>query len=185
MTRIWPTRRGFIATRARPASCRTPTSAWATIGACRNPTRSSDSAICEVFPGNGLAARRRIAARYDAAFGRGGNAADNLGLRPVATPKGCVPNYYKYVVMLPDGVDRAGLKAWLREAHGVNCSGEVYEVPLHKNEVLKHPRSRRSYRRRGRLRPAAVPAGLRKHDRCPGGSGDRGFQGRETRKAVL
>src|SRR6202012_3988639 len=67
-----------------------------------------------------------------------GGAADNVGLRPVATPKGCVPNYYKYVGMLPDGVDRKALKAWLKETHGVNCSGEVYEAPLHKNEVLKH-----------------------------------------------
>lgn len=76
--------------------------------------------------------RQRIAARYDAAF-VGGNL-----LRPVVAPKGCVSNYYKYVVMLPEGVDRAAAKAWLREERGVNCSGEVYEVPLHKNEVLKH-----------------------------------------------
>ena len=80
-----------------------------------------------------IAARRRIAARYDAALGTGAN-----GLRPVAVPKGCLSNYYKYVVMLPEGVDRAAAKKWLREEHGVNCSGEVYEVPLHKNVVLKH-----------------------------------------------
>jgi len=76
--------------------------------------------------------RQRIAARYDAAF-----VGSNL-LRPVVAPKGCVSNYYKYVVMLPEGVDRAAAKKWLREERGVNCSGEVYEVPLHKNEVLKH-----------------------------------------------
>ncbi|MBY0511474.1 MAG: DegT/DnrJ/EryC1/StrS family aminotransferase [Rhodospirillaceae bacterium] len=76
--------------------------------------------------------RQRIGARYDAAFGGG-----HL-LRPVALPKGCVSNYYKYVVMLPEGVDRAAAKKWLREERGVHCSGEVYEVPLHKNEVLKH-----------------------------------------------
>lgn len=79
-----------------------------------------------------IKARQRIAARYDAALGAG-----NM-LRPVTLPKGCVSNYYKYVVMLPDGVDRAAAKKWLREERGVNCSGEVYEVPLHKNEVLKH-----------------------------------------------
>jgi dTDP-4-amino-4,6-dideoxygalactose transaminase len=83
-----------------------------------------------------LEARRRIAKRYDAAFSRGGSA-DNCGLRPLATPKGCTANYYKYVVMLADGVARAPLKAWLRENHGVNCSGEVYEVPLHRHEILK------------------------------------------------
>ncbi len=80
-----------------------------------------------------IANRRRIAARYDAALSGGGN-----GLRPMLQPKGCVSNYYKYVVMLPEGVDRAAAKKWLREQRGVNCSGEVYEVPLHKNEVLKH-----------------------------------------------
>ena len=90
----------------------------------------------QALPGM-LAARRRIAARYDAAFGRGG-AADNLGIRPLAVPEGCQPNYYKYVVMLPEGVERKRLKTWLKESHGVQCSGEVYEVPLHKNEVLAH-----------------------------------------------
>ena len=80
-----------------------------------------------------IKARQRIAAQYDAAL-MGGNA----GVRPVAAPKGCISNYYKYVVMLPDGVDRATVKKWLREERGVNCSGEVYEVPLHKNIVLKH-----------------------------------------------
>ena len=79
-----------------------------------------------------LAGRRKIARLYDAAL-TGEN-----GLRPIATPKGCEPNYYKYVVMLPDGCDRAALKGWLKEHHNVHCSGEVYEVPLHKNEVLKH-----------------------------------------------
>ncbi|MBX7200288.1 MAG: DegT/DnrJ/EryC1/StrS family aminotransferase [Rhodospirillaceae bacterium] len=79
-----------------------------------------------------LAGRRKIARIYDAAL-TGEN-----GLRPIATPKGCAPNYYKYVVMLPDGCDRARLKGWLKEHHNVHCSGEVYEVPLHRNEVLKH-----------------------------------------------
>jgi perosamine synthetase len=79
-----------------------------------------------------LAGRRRIAKIYDAAFS-GGN-----GVRPIAVPKGCQANYYKYVVMLPEGRDRAVLKAWLKDNHNVHCSGEVYEVPLHRNEVLKH-----------------------------------------------
>jgi perosamine synthetase len=80
-----------------------------------------------------IANRQRIAARYDAALNNGSN-----GVRPMAPPKGCVSNYYKYVVMLPGDVDRKVVKTWLRERHGVNCSGEVYEVPLHKNEVLRH-----------------------------------------------
>lgn len=78
-----------------------------------------------------LAARRRIAARYDAAL-------TESPLRPLQAPTGCVANYYKYVVILPDGVDRGALKRRLREEFGVNCSGEVYEVPLHRNPVLAH-----------------------------------------------
>jgi perosamine synthetase len=84
-----------------------------------------------------IAARRHIAARYGTAFAEMARA-NNAGLRPVAIPQGCISNYYKYVVMLPEGVNRAALKKWLKEERGVNCSGEVYEVPLHKNEVLAH-----------------------------------------------
>lgn len=80
-----------------------------------------------------IKSRQRIAARYDAALGGGA-----FGLRPLPAPAGCVSNYYKYVVMLSDGIDRKALKSWLREARGVNCSGEVYEVPLHRNDVLRH-----------------------------------------------
>ena len=84
-----------------------------------------------------IAARRHIATRYDAAFAEMART-NSVGMRPVAIPKGCASNYYKYVVMLPEGADRAALKKWLRDERGVNCSGEVYEVPLHKNEVLRH-----------------------------------------------
>jgi perosamine synthetase len=80
-----------------------------------------------------IAHRQRIAVRYDAALTDG-----RSGVRPMLPPRGCVSNYYKYVVMLPEGADRAAAKKWLREERGVNCSGEVYEVPLHKNEVLRH-----------------------------------------------
>ena len=80
-----------------------------------------------------VADRRKWAARYDAAF-----AARDYGLRPIAPPANCHANYYKYPVMLPDGVDRAALKVWLREQHGVICAGEVYEKPLHEHPALAH-----------------------------------------------
>jgi dTDP-4-amino-4,6-dideoxygalactose transaminase len=80
-----------------------------------------------------IAARRRIAGRYDAAL-----STTNGGVRPLLPPRGCTANYYKYVVMLPEGTDRARLKAWLKTEHAVQCSGEVYELPLHKNPVLTH-----------------------------------------------
>ena len=80
-----------------------------------------------------VADRRSWAARYDAAF-----AARDYGLRPIAPPANCYANYYKYPVLLRDGVDRAAVKSWLRETHGVICAGEVYEKPLHEHPALAH-----------------------------------------------
>jgi dTDP-4-amino-4,6-dideoxygalactose transaminase len=80
-----------------------------------------------------IAARRRIAARYDDALSGPG-----VRLKPVLPPRTCAANFYKYVVMLPERCDRAALKAWLKEKHGVQCSGEVYEFPLHRHPVLAH-----------------------------------------------
>ena len=78
-----------------------------------------------------VASRRRIAAIFDKAL-----AEEDLVVTPIAEPKGCDGNYYKYPAMLPDGVDRAEFKAFLKNAHSVNCSGEVYEAPLHKHPVF-------------------------------------------------
>ena len=80
-----------------------------------------------------VADRRRWAAYYDTAF-----AARDCGLTPVAPPANCHANYYKYPVMLRDGVERAALKRWLRESHGVICAGEVYEKALHQHPALAH-----------------------------------------------
>ncbi len=80
-----------------------------------------------------VAARRRIAAIYNARLG-----AESMGLRPIRPPQGCHANYYKYPVMLADGIDRAALKAWLKASRGINLSGEVYEAPLHGHPVLAH-----------------------------------------------
>ena len=77
--------------------------------------------------------RRRHAAIYNAAF-----ATADYGLCPIVPPAACHANYYKYPVMLPDGVDRLPLKAWLRASHGIICAGEVYELPLHRHPALAH-----------------------------------------------
>lgn len=80
-----------------------------------------------------LAGRRRIGARLDAALsGR------NSGLSPLPIPPGCITNYYKYVAILPKGIHRAHVKAWLKTEQGVACSGEVYENPVHRNPVFAH-----------------------------------------------
>jgi dTDP-4-amino-4,6-dideoxygalactose transaminase len=77
--------------------------------------------------------RRRIGARLDASLvGR------NSGLQPLPIPPGCVTNFYKYVTMLAPGIDRKALKTWLREQHGVACSGEVYELAVHQNPAFAH-----------------------------------------------
>ncbi len=80
-----------------------------------------------------VAARRRIAAIYDAGLG-----AASMGLTPIRPPEQCHANYYKYPLMLADGIDRAALKTWLKDSRGINLSGEVYESPLHGHPVLAH-----------------------------------------------
>lgn len=78
-----------------------------------------------------IAQRRRIGARLDAAL-----TGFNAGIQPLPIPAGCHTNYYKYVCMLDAGIDRKGLKTWLREQHGVACSGEVYELAVHQNPAF-------------------------------------------------
>ncbi|MBO0729239.1 MAG: DegT/DnrJ/EryC1/StrS family aminotransferase [Acidimicrobiaceae bacterium] len=77
-----------------------------------------------------VTARRRVAARYDAALA----GAPQLTLLP--EPGTARSNYYKYPVLLDAGMDRAALKAELREQWGVGLSGEVYATPLHHEPVL-------------------------------------------------
>lgn len=74
--------------------------------------------------------RRRVAQRYDEALAALG------GPVPVAEPRGCRGNYYKYVALLPAGVDRAAFKRAVAEDFGVRLSGEVYDLPLHHQPVL-------------------------------------------------
>ncbi|GAB4148440.1 MAG: DegT/DnrJ/EryC1/StrS family aminotransferase [Sphingomonadales bacterium] len=78
-----------------------------------------------------VAARRRIAAIFDAAL-----TTEDLSLAPISAPPGCVANYYKYPAMLADHIDRAAFKAYLKDRHGIACSGEVYEAPLHRHPVF-------------------------------------------------
>lgn len=77
-----------------------------------------------------LTARRRLARIYDDAL-MGWD-----GMTPLAVPPGGVCNYYKYVVAVPEKVDRRALKATLRERHRVSLSGEVYEAPLHRQPIF-------------------------------------------------
>jgi perosamine synthetase len=77
-----------------------------------------------------IARRRAVAARYDKAL------ADLGGLQPLAEPPGCRSNVYKYIALLAPGLDRARFKSELAQRFQVNLSGEVYDLPLHRQPVL-------------------------------------------------
>jgi perosamine synthetase len=77
-----------------------------------------------------IARRRSVAARYTAELGPA------AGPQPLPEPAGCRGNFYKYIAVLPPGLDRAHFKRELAERHGVRLSGEVYDIPLHKQPVF-------------------------------------------------
>jgi dTDP-4-amino-4,6-dideoxygalactose transaminase len=77
-----------------------------------------------------IARRRVVAAAYDKALAGLG------GLRPLAEPPECRSNVYKYIALLPPGLDRARFKSELAQRFQVNLSGEVYDLPLHRQPVL-------------------------------------------------
>jgi len=78
-----------------------------------------------------IAARQRIAALYDAGL------REVAGLEPLKVPPGGTSNYYKYIAVLIDGVDRPTLKRRLREEHGVALAGEVYEQPIQRQPIFE------------------------------------------------
>jgi dTDP-4-amino-4,6-dideoxygalactose transaminase len=68
--------------------------------------------------------RRKLAAWYDEHL-------DSVpGIKRYHLPQGVESNYYKYMAFLDPDVDRAELKARLRQRHGVALAGEVYDVLL-------------------------------------------------------
>jgi perosamine synthetase len=77
--------------------------------------------------------RRRAAALYNQAL-----IGSNLGLRPIVEPKGNIANFYKYACYLPEGVDRAKLKAFMKEERGVIFAGEAYEFALQQHPIFAH-----------------------------------------------
>ncbi|MFD4024083.1 DegT/DnrJ/EryC1/StrS family aminotransferase [Streptomyces sp. NPDC058576] len=74
----------------------------------------------ERFAGT-LALRHSLAAHYNTLL-------DGVTfLRAHAVPAGTQTNYYKYIAYLDGSVDRDRLKKRLRERHGVQLAGEVYD----------------------------------------------------------
>ncbi|MDR1044063.1 MAG: DegT/DnrJ/EryC1/StrS family aminotransferase [Candidatus Adiutrix sp.] len=71
-----------------------------------------------------LARRRRAAGIYDRLL------ADSH-LTVVIPPPGQSPAYYKYMALLPEGLNRDRFKRLMKEEHQISLTGEVYSRPLH------------------------------------------------------
>lgn len=78
-----------------------------------------------------IADRRKAAQFYDKELTK----VDSVSL--VKIPPEAKSNYYKYVAVLKNGIDRASLKKELKEKYGVSLSGEVYELPCHLQPIFK------------------------------------------------
>jgi dTDP-4-amino-4,6-dideoxygalactose transaminase len=78
-----------------------------------------------------IADRRRIAKIYDEELKK------VRGVTPIKIPPEVKSNYYKYVALLDNDIDRAAIKKELKEKHGVSLSGEVYELPCHLQPIFK------------------------------------------------
>ncbi len=78
-----------------------------------------------------IAERNRLAGVYNRAL------AGIPGIVPLRLPEGSVSNYYKYIAMLDEKIDRARLKKVLREKYDVGLSGEVYELPVHLQPIFE------------------------------------------------
>lgn len=83
-----------------------------------------------------LSARQQIAGIYDRAFTSWASRASLNCPQPVAAPADGISNYYKYILVLPQRIDRRALKMVVREHYQVSLAGEVYELPLHQQPVF-------------------------------------------------
>ena len=78
-----------------------------------------------------VAERRRVAEAYTRRL------AGVDGIHPLVPNDRSRSNFYKYVALLDRGVDRPALKRTLKERFRVSLSGEVYEIPCHRQPVFK------------------------------------------------
>lgn len=78
-----------------------------------------------------IADRRKMAQIYDEELKK------IDGIAPVRILSEVKSNYYKYVTLLKDKIDRVALKKELKEKYGVSLSGEVYELPCHLQPIFK------------------------------------------------
>lgn len=76
-----------------------------------------------------VADRQRIAGSYDELL------EGQTVVTPLRLPPDTTSSYYKYVVFLPEGVDRSVVKSTMKEQHGVSLTGEVYADPCHAEPI--------------------------------------------------
>jgi dTDP-4-amino-4,6-dideoxygalactose transaminase len=74
--------------------------------------------------------RQRIAKIFDAGLDSCAN------LSPLHPPAAGRCNYYKYIAVTREALDRKALRAELREHDGVSLAGEVYEAPLQRQPIF-------------------------------------------------
>ena len=77
-----------------------------------------------------IAQRQRVAAIFDAGLSECEN------LSPLLPSPAGQCNYYKYIAITREPLDRKALKAELRERYGVSLAGEVYEAPLQQQPIF-------------------------------------------------
>ena len=77
-----------------------------------------------------IARRRGVAAIYDEML------CDTDGITSLREPDGATGNYYKYIAVLDEGIDRDEFKATIKDRFRVGMSGEVYATPLHREPVF-------------------------------------------------
>jgi dTDP-4-amino-4,6-dideoxygalactose transaminase len=75
--------------------------------------------------------RRRVAKIYNTELTKVN------GVTSITIPSNVKSNYYKYVALLDNGIDRAPIKKEMKEKYGVGLSGEVYELPCHLQPIFK------------------------------------------------
>ena len=75
--------------------------------------------------------RRRAAKIYDERL------KGTLGLKILKIPNEVKSNYYKYIAVLDNNIDRTQFKKKVKENYGIGLSGEVYELPLHLQPIFK------------------------------------------------
>jgi len=76
--------------------------------------------------------RRRVAKIYDEELKK------IDGVTPIKISSNVKSNYYKYVALLDEGIDRTTIKKELKEKYNVSLSGEVYELPCHLQPIFKN-----------------------------------------------